>query len=684
MTGWENPDREKRFPYPYGTRRPRISLKAAGGMFLSPPAHLIGAAGSAYKYGTLVVGGTRNLWGDGQVMYPLVPTTFSFGGFSNAISLLLGGTGAGSVDQIQQACYGTPGIDSVAGGASFFLANGEAAFQTTTQLVGHYGAVLEPFTANGTVGVTAGSATINGTSTTWTTDTLSTTYAYTPSGNNLRVGDLLRVVQGSNVYFHRIMAITNATTMTVYPVWQGATGLGLVYTTHRSGYGSRSSIAVVFNSATGLYYAYYAGGFLMQGLTVSGSFTPSTVPAGRIQCVSGNLNAAQLGNSGVPSAHYMGPQNTGATDVYANDVALYKSFLVYGAGNTVGWSVAGFPTSFTTGFGATDFPGVSSAVLDTDAEFVSFELWGDQLVAICEKSLYLIRPTGSVPEFDVQRLPETVGPDKYTVNHPAPSTNIQISSRPTCTAKGQIYMVTPEGLVRFDGLAQSVYGPVGPWPWTVPSANQAGFGALYDQGLNLIAMWAPGTAGSHSFLLYSPALDQWWSYDSMDFSGGSGNLMLGSGIRRQGGLQTNPIRTSGLTIYNPTSNLFYRFKENPATEDPNLPFSSVGWNWASPIAYLSDVYGDFNMGGFSVRGRTAFGAPSPTNLTWTLYGGRSPYTMKQRDTGTFDYSGGGTVDARHILGRTVDDPYVAVVLSGLSWIELAGVDIYSSDAPARR
>lgn len=641
-------------------------------MFLSPPAHLIGQKGSAYRYGPTVVGGTINMWGDGQTMYPLIPTQLFGGGSSiNAISLLLGGTGGGSKDQMLAAAHaqvgpGTPGPPSI--GPTFVLANGEAANRLTT--TAQYGAqAIETFGTNGTVSVTAGGPSVVGAATTWTTDVLNTAYAYTPSENKLRIGDLIDIIQSGTHYFHRITAIGGATSMTIYPVWQGTTAAGLAYITYRSGYGSRSRIVTIFNTATGTAYAYYAGGFLGQGLVALGS--PATVPAGTVQCVSSL------------AAHFMGPQTaTGAVDVYANDVALYKSFLLYGAGNTIGWSVAGFPTSFTTGFGAGDFPAQNIAILDTDAEFVSFEFWGDQVVAICERGIYLVRPTGAVPEFDIQKLPETTGPDKYAKLDPGPG--FFASARPTCTAKGQVYMATAEGLVRFDGIATSVYSPVGPWPWQQANGAYPCYGLVFDPALDLVAMWCPGTVAAHPvFLVYSPVLDQWWSIDPFDFSTQALSCLLS--LTRKGDHVAPEIRQSTLAFYGPTGDRLYYFDRPPQSEaGAALAFTASGWLWAAPIQYQSDIYGDYAMGGFAVRGRSRIGDPGPINLNWTTYGGSSPYNMVVRDSGTFDYSAGGTPDSRHIIGKLIDDAYAGVVLSGLSWIELAGIDIYDAATESRR
>jgi hypothetical protein len=111
--------------------------------------------------------------------------------------------------------------------------------------------------------------------------------------------------------------------------------------------------------------------------------------------------------------------------------------------------------------------------------------------------------------------------------------------------------------------------------------------------------------------------------------------------------------------------------------------SKNAWVWATPIISLGDIYDNYQFGGFKVWARAASGSTPPVNLTWTVYGGSTPYNMTVRDAGVLDYSVG-TPTSRQILSKKLDDNYLGFVLTGTFWVELAGIGIYNASTKGRR
>jgi hypothetical protein len=140
----------------------------------------------------------------------------------------------------------------------------------------------------------------------------------------------------------------------------------------------------------------------------------------------------------------------------------------------------------------------------------------------------------------------------------------------------------------------------------------------------------------------------------------------------------NRYRPMGIMYWNPSDQNIYTI---PDLDAETTAVSLCPWTWASPILTLGQVYAGFKWGGFGIWARAAVGAAVPTNLNWTVYGGFDPYHMSILDNGTFDYATG-LIDGRHRISSTLDMPYMGVVLSGSSWIELAGVVVYDSASKA--
>ena len=368
-----------------------IPIWAAGPMYTAAAAQLLGASGSAYRYGTTKVGGTTNMLSNGNYLYPAIgPLQLPEGG-SVDVTLLLGGLGAGNYDATTNARHSMvvtyPNNNGLLGTSSFIFANGEFASYATSTTVGAngYGARSEAFTTAGTVSATNGLNTITGAGTSFLTAALATAYAYTPSLNRPLVGDIIEIDQGGLSAYYRIASITDGTHLTIFPTFQGSTAAGLAYAIRRTGYGSWCRPVIASLGSGNSSIIYYAGNVLTNQVIGINGF-----PAGF-----GTIEAISLSGGNL---HFMCPQNSANQDIQAVDVAFYKSYMLYGAGSTIGWSVAGFPTSLTTAFGATDFPaGNISAPFVNDC-FVAFEYIADQLVAILRNSIWLIVPTGGVPE----------------------------------------------------------------------------------------------------------------------------------------------------------------------------------------------------------------------------------------------------------------------------------------------
>ena len=56
-------------------------------------------------------------------------------------------------------------------------------------------------------------------------------------------------------------------------------------------------------------------------------------------------------------------------------------------------------------------------------------------------------------------------------------------------------------------------------------------------------------------------------------------------------------------------------------------------------------------------------------MTWTVYGGTTPYTMTSQFTGTYN-AAKGTTSGRNLIDFKLDFPFVAVVLSGSTAIKM--------------
>jgi hypothetical protein len=631
---------------------PYVPIWAAGSMVSTVPAHLMGNEGGAYYYDAQIkVGGITNMVSNGEVLRSMICTQ-GVPVNPGPLQLLLGGTSVGNYDAIQtanQVQVRTFPVLFFDARALPVVVNGEFCHRDTTLALYGADSFTESFTVAGTITATPGSKNIVGAGTAFTTAALPG-YAYTPSLNAPRVGDLLEVIDAGNSRFYRIQVITDATHMMIFPAYVGAGGPGLTYKIRRSGYGSWSRIEKISNGNS--WNLYYAGNAL---------HASSTALAGTVECAS--ITDAK---------HYMAPQNTGATNVQAADVAFYKGFLLYGYQNAVGWSVAGFPTSFATGFGATDFPAQNISAFAGNDTFCCFEYLGDQLVAMFLDSMWLVQATGIVPEFTFYRLAEPQGvlltgvPDPQT---PDSTINNQTFTRPSASLRGEIAYAGVGGLMQFSGsTSDHVSQPV-----ETHELLNSPMVVTWDPSSNSVAFYnSLGNNGGRAAVILDVERKSW---SQMDLS-----ALSAKGIT--GGVFT------GLLTGRPYRSYSYGFWSNKATYlasqslDIETSLTSVvPWTYASPILVLGSVYSGFTVGGFQIWARGSPGAPQDGTVTlnWTIYGGTDPYHMSIRQGPTaYDYATG-FGSARYLLGNLIDDPYVGFVLTGSKWIELAGIVVYPGD-----
>jgi hypothetical protein len=349
----------------------------------------------------------------------------------------------------------------------------------------------------------------------------------------------------------------------------------------------------------------------------------------------------------------MAPQS-GGKDIVAQDVAYYKGFLLYGGGSTVGWSVSGFPTSFTTGFGSTDFPAGNITVVDTTDFFVSFEFLGDQLIALFRNGAWLIQPTGSVPEFNFYRLPEPQGAVQGTFA--SVQTNLTELTRPSCSGRGHAYYISSAGVRTLQGGASSpISNDIGSMVQNLSIGGLQGVWNLtWDSGLDAIIAHNNKVGG----LLYYPQTNSWSvfnpSFDSGTQCGFSGSLQP----------DLVPLAMNlNVGYWSSADHKIHAFQGAIDAQQ----FLATSWTWATPVVSLGDNQGGFRLRGFQLDGLNVTGA------TWALYGGLTPYALTQVATGTVS-----ATDNRQLQGTKTDYPFFQFVFSGTSWAQLLGVNIYQT------
>lgn len=548
--------------------------------------------------------------------------------------------------------------------------NGSMVYRQTTNA--NFGASRELWPASqmpGTVDtVTNGSAAIVGLATTWSTaalDGAGTAYAYKPSKDLLQPGDFIIIVQGAKNYRHRIVTITDPTHMTIYPVWQGTSagpGAGLAYSILRDGYGSYSRVVPILNTTNNHWYLYYAGNWFARG-----------APYGTIECVEFSSNFATF-------AHYTCPQTSAPLDVQAVDVALYKGYLLYGAGTSVSWSVVGFPTSFTTGFGATDFPAGNTTVVQLDDEFVAFGNLGEELIALFRKSVWRIVPTGVAPptgsEFNFFKIPEVLGASTDTQF--ALGTGTFLRQRPCKSARNAIYYNSAEGLTRLSGSGvEKVSYDVDVLSVNLP-ASQSCSQVTYEPMTDSV-FWHSGK--EHGLALCYPT-KAWSLIDLGGSTGWSGAPANDVNIIR---FLTGDIGTSRYFATRSFTMGYWDWTDNKI-KFINQETGGIGnflttaapvlgmWVWTTPVLSLGDAPESFRVGGMAFEGMNASGS----SVTVQCWGGNNPLALKDRGKVLLV---GPTQATRLRFGKKMDDPYVAFTIYGTLCGRVESLVLYPVQVP---
>jgi hypothetical protein len=642
-------------------------------------------SGSVYAYDAITpIGGLRNMISNGSLVASLGGSPVNLlpqPGAAATVAVRLGvGTSdtSGNIHPIVNE-YGFihPNTRPDLANRYTFMANGEAVFQDTAS--GAYGASSETFyfgVASLTVDVPAVAVgglgtfvTVNKSAGTnnFLTATLvnaggppGTNYGYVPSRNFICAGDVIQITQAAVIYSHRVASVVSGTAITITPPWgrkadgtaNGATGpaAALSATVLRTGYNSFSRIVPIFNSTNATWYNYYAGNFLSMNpvLPMNGGLGPSV-----IQCFTRESSGA------VSSNHFMSPQDSAGNDVRATDIASYKGFLLYGYGSSIGWSLTGFPISFTTGFDATIFPASNKSAIAIDDWFICFEWLGEQLIAIFEKSIWLIQASGSIPEFSFFKLPEPVG--CYLANA-GQSTQINVTNtsthwRPSCSGRAAVYYTSRTSLLKLAGTTATKVSDKVNYLYATMTTSQV-WTPSWEASNDIVYLNGPGNTDG---LSYRPTLDTWAL-----FGDDSQAVMTHRGLT---GTTLNP-GTYQLGSYNAALN-----KERMEVWDSRsgAPWSgyspsSTAWKWATPVINMGDEYHQFQFAGFQFDG-------VPTNsVTFAVYGGPYPAAMVQRLSGTISATDLGN---RRLYGGKLDDAFIGIVISGTSWAQIYSLNIYA-------
>lgn len=639
-----------------GDPSPYYPLLAGGSMEITKPAHEMGATGGAYRYGATKVGGITNMVFSGGALRPLIVpgTAYPIGNFKG----LLGGTGGGNYDAIAkgvQSEFITLDNLSSATDPSQLVVNGESFFILGTEFT----AVREAFTT-GAITVTAtnglGSITF---SASVAALAFTAAYAYAPMSPNPVAGDIIAITDGATHYYR---LTTNPTGVAnIFPNYTGTGGAGLAFTIYRTGYGSYSHIVTLLSTSNRLFY--YAGGLIP-------NITDSSVYAAR---PGGAGPAIQGVAPGAAVAHAMSPKLTpSGNNLYAVDIALYKSFLLYGFGTTIGWSVAGFPTAPVALFGATDFPDTNRTVVDISGTFICFERVGEQLIAFFTTSAWLIQATGGIPEFAFYQLPLNTGPLIRAIADPQIASATSYT-RPTVSSGTEIFYRSRDGLTLLQNLSptkisQSVD------TYDFPDARGHTDQLKWDNASNSF-LWHDAAGGRG--LLHHAGL---WS--QLDLTAAYPNAVGFGGSYRAGvAIGLEPYRPLGLVFFDPASGNVYGVSDSIDYETTTT--STAPWTWATPIVSQGEIYPGFAFESLRPICRAASGA-NPA-LTIKVYAGSSPYNMQQwGSTITVNYQYGIPSSRYGATSGKCDAAYIGFVVSGSSWVELYGLALYSAETKQAR
>lgn len=670
-----------------GDPSPYYPVFAAGyGFHSSPPAYMMPNRGGPYRYGSTHVNGLTNLISDGDVCRPIMTDLFDINGFNTQQELGFSATLVQSIVTGQPAHTRIIMLQNALNQVQAIVNhNGEMVYQDTVQNAAQMGAVSEGFTGvTGTATVTNGAASItiaSGPALTGVTLTGPTGgYGYTPDFNNPKVGDIIEVVQSGFSNFHRIASITlsagNIASVGIYPNYGGANASGLTYRFWRTGWGSSSNVAILYNTED--IYMYYAGNVIRNSLG----------GAGTIECI--HVNA----KSPFTFQHFTAPNVGGiAGRPAATDIIYFKGFLLYGAGNAIGWSVAPFPSTFVNGsgnpvgFGAGDFPAESVDAFQTNGVFLYFERVGDQVFAHFTNSTFVVSTTGSVPEFDIIQLPTSTGATMIVNPDPQTLNNTYMQCRGSAQGEAMCVFRSPSGLQSLSSTSpQRLSQPV-------EAAQISDRGEVqYSNMLDFFTMSIPN---AQQLFAYFWEVNEWTLLNFQEIAfllyGISPDVALGNLLDRR-------PRRLGLAGWRPNGRIYLiesfnaEFEEDcPGAGGVAGDKSVTSWKWATPIISLGDIYEGFQLGSFRPLIRPAEGdllsppvGQGPT-MSVTVYGGYSPTQMGViYGPFTVDYSGGVPPAIQMPNIAKSDVPYVGFTFSGQRWCELVGVGLYPVGTVSRR
>ncbi len=615
---------------------------SVGGTVSDRPAHALGLQGAAYRYGGTVVNGAKNILPLTSAWVNLPPYARNFG----AASFDLGkAAGTNSPFHVPMQTYNTryPYLSPVT-----MLCDGEIIGSAAP-------GGTESFTTAGTVAITQGNATIVGSGTSWTTNALAFSYPYTAANNAIYPGDIIQVTHSTGTVYYRIQTITDNTHLVVFPTPAETSESGRAYAILRSGYGSYSRVVTLGDNPT----TYYAG--LLYARTGAGFGYP---------VYTGIRPSIMAYDATISPVHRMGP-----TGVYASDIAYYKSYLIYGYGSSIGWTVPGFPT--TSPFASADFPASSLTVVSTvQADvFVAFEYLGDQLIAVFTKSLWVVQQNPGQTQaaaFSFYKLPEVTGSvvplgNGVTTVDPTGQlgANCLPSFRPSCSADGAIYYLAISGLMELTNVNSRAVSVSADIDDILPHGATIHYDAVSDS----IIVEQFGDP----MYVYNRQSQQWSIATWYNCFGPSDNLSTRRTIPRM-------LRW---THYDGTSILGQEAEQTTTNFDRPAANPTDAWSWASPIVNLSDIYTDFVTSGIRIDCEGP--GLSTANVTWTIYGGPSQYAMAVQKTGTYN-AAAGTTSGRNLIDVKVDFPFVAVTLSGATRIKFnqPGIWLYQMNRKATR
>jgi hypothetical protein len=395
---------------------------------------------------------------------------------------------------------------------------------------------------------------------------------------------------------------------------------------------------------------YYAGLLVYSSLGV--------LTGGTVMCYDSTLSPT----------HRMGP-----TGVLASDIAYYKSFLLYGGASSVGWTAPGFPT--TSPFASADFPASSISVLTTEPsnQFVSFEYLADQLIAIFTRSMFLVSLNPGQTQanaFSFYKLPNVTGAiptvaNNVTVAGPTVQAGSFTTFRPTCSADGAIYYLASPGLMEMTGTSSG----------SIKNVSDD-IGDILPHGASL--HWDPCSDsiiveqfGDPMYVYHRPT-QAWYSSKWYNCFGPFDNRSSRRDVARM-------LRW---THYDGTSIVTTEADQTTSNFDRPYANPTDAWIWASPIANIGDIYEGFTVEG--VRVECEAPGLSTANVSVSLYGGRSPYSMNLVKTFSSYNAAVGSPDARTLLNYKIDTPFVAVTVTGSNRVKLTGVWLYNAKYKARR